>query len=84
MKMIIPCPFCGGRADTYQTEPMHSTWDEGWYIRCYNCSAELGCNVTHSGEIIGEFKSEDEAIAAWNKRVDIPDVRDTIQQYDWS
>ena len=81
MESIASCPFCGNKASTYQAEPMHSIQKEGWYVRCNVCSAELGCNVSRNGELIGEFASEAEAIMAWNKRYVNP--ADLLNHYAW-
>ena len=50
---IKPCPFCGGIAE------MCTYGDDEWLIYCKGCNAMV--------EIW--FKTEAEAIEAWNRRV---------------
>lgn len=55
-KELLPCPFCGGKAETLSyTYP-----DEGWQIGCVNINCLLP-------EMDG-FEDEKEAIKAWNTR----------------
>ena len=51
---LLPCPFCGGEADTVGNlgHP-----HESWLVTCAACQIELY-----------DFSSLDEAIAAWNRR----------------
>ena len=47
------CPFCGSKAEV-------TKWQEGWFIEC---------KAHRCGGTIGAYKTEAEAIEAWNKRV---------------
>jgi Lar family restriction alleviation protein len=49
---LLPCPFCGGKA---KLKTYYENIDHSIY--CEDCS--MGCD---------EYKSNKEAIAAWNKR----------------
>jgi Lar family restriction alleviation protein len=50
---LLPCPFCGGRAEFNKTLVEDSTY--GW-VQCTYCGAHF---IT---------KDRDEAISAWNRR----------------
>ena len=51
----LPCPFCGSNAITFIAQEM-------FYVSCVNedCIASVPMN---------SFSSEEDAIAAWNRRV---------------
>ena len=49
---LKPCPFCGGEAEI-------TKWHEGYFVEC----REQRCGGT-----IGAYKTEEEAIDAWNTR----------------
>ena len=49
---LKPCPFCGGEAEI-------TKWHEGYFAEC---------KKQHCGGTIGAYKTEEEAIEAWNKR----------------
>jgi Lar family restriction alleviation protein len=51
---LLPCPFCGGRAEFNKTFVEGST--DGW-VQCTYCGVHF---IT---------KERDEVIAAWNRRV---------------
>lgn len=52
---LKPCPFCGSKAITYQVEGQH-------YVSCENADCIVCVDMN-------SFASEDDAIAAWNRRV---------------
>lgn len=83
MEKMLPCPFCGAKANTYQAEPMHSVQDEGWYCRCSDCGAEIGFECNRKGGMFGIFASEAEAIEAWNKRYVHVHPADMLNHYAW-
>ena len=58
---LKPCPFCGGEASF--SDPMHAI--PGFQIGCMD---REGCDFSPYSLI---FKTEDEAVAAWNKRATI-------------
>ena len=58
---LKPCPFCG--ADPYTEEG----GTEGYYVSCPACLCVVGEAWGQSGGL-GLFKTEAEAIAAWNRR----------------
>jgi Lar family restriction alleviation protein len=58
---LKPCPFCGGEAGTQ--------FDDEPYYYCYHGSKGLyyaGCKKC--GASSRNYNTEEEAIAAWNKR----------------
>lgn len=55
MSELLPCPFCGGEAETLTAESMHGGYLFG--IMCNDCRSR--------GDV---YDTEDEAIAAWNTR----------------
>ena len=57
MSELLPCPFCGGEAETLTAESMHGGYLYG--IMCNDCRSR--------GDV---YNTEAEAIAAWNTRVD--------------
>ncbi len=60
---LLPCPFCGSRANIKR--------QDGYYIECSNikCDIKLGAAASKRYFYAGNFISEQEAIEAWNKRV---------------
>lgn len=55
---LKPCPFCGGT--DINCDHIEPSWtDDYWEIGCPDCGTWNSCN-----------KSKDEAIAAWNRRVE--------------
>lgn len=58
-EQLKPCPFCG--ADEDSGLHIETIWDdkEKFRIMCENCGAE-----------IGDFKTIEKAVEAWNKRVE--------------
>ena len=81
---LIPCPFCGSTEDVHllsrtRREPYLGRWYTQYYV---SCADEFdGC-----GAVSGYWGSEEEAIAAWNRRVaedaetTIYDLRDKLQR----
>lgn len=57
MSDLLPCPFCGGEAETLTAESMHVGYLFG--IMCNDCCSR--------GDVYG---TEAEAIAAWNNRTE--------------
>lgn len=51
MSKLLPCRFCGGEAFTY--------YDETWWV-------SHKCNCLGKYVVTKEYKTEVEAIAAWN------------------
>ena len=49
---LKPCPFCGGDAEI-------TKWHEGYFVEC---------KKQRCGGTIGAYKTEEEAIEAWNTR----------------
>lgn len=58
-KRLKPCPFCG--ADEESGVHIETIWDdkEKFRVFCENCGAE-----------IGDFKTLEQAVEAWNQRVE--------------
>ena len=68
---LKPCPFCGGAADIWRAHEGRTAW-----IACMGKCVVL---------VSKEYLSDDEAIAAWNRRADLaqpaqvqPDPRDEV------
>jgi len=55
MDKLKPCPFCGGEAEVLLDESSDYREHWEWYVSCIN-----DCPMY--------FKSEEEAIKAWNTR----------------
>lgn len=51
---LKPCPFCGEKPYTYT-----DGWRVWWGVKCPDCSC-----------IIGEYRTEKEAIEEWNRRAE--------------
>jgi len=64
MEELKNCPFCGGKAISRRRRPDH-IMNGKYFISCVECK-----NKTHY------YDSEEEAIAAWNKRVEV--IKDDI------
>lgn len=58
---LLPCPFCGSGAVTCEGDGM-------WYASCDSCSCSVGEAYDASAMPDHRFHSEDDAIAAWNRR----------------
>ena len=59
---LLPCPFCGGEAKIIEAY--------GWLVQCTSCFASVGQNCTEGGFLAGDYRTEAEAIAAWNSRAE--------------
>lgn len=57
---LKPCPFCGGKAELWMAHGDRTAW-----IACMS-----KCSVLVSKE----YKTDAEAIAAWNTRADAPEL----------
>lgn len=71
MTELLKCPFCGGTAETYSYEAEHDIYDKdtlGYVDTEYYTKYGIGC--PNCGCVIGEQNSEEQAIAAWNRRVE--------------
>lgn len=68
---IKNCPFCGGEAEVVEGRHMDGNmhYDE-YHVKCTKCGAMTGKYVT--GGYYGEWNTERDAIAAWNRRY-VPD-----------
>lgn len=58
MEILKKCPFCGGNAISRQRRPDHIMRGKH-FICCEDCKNKTGY-----------YDSEEEAVKAWNKRVD--------------
>jgi len=52
---LLPCPFCGGEAEIWRAHMERTAW--------------IGCMGKCSVLVSREYKTDAEAIAAWNTRV---------------
>ena len=73
MSELKPCPFCGDtddivveRKDCYECELDY------YVVKCDGCGLQLGFGL--------EFESEEEAIAAWNRRAQPENEPLTLEQ----
>ena len=57
---LLPCPLCGGEAMIRK-----SIW---FYVQCTTCPLELGASYDGDGNPDGEYWTEGDAVAAWNRR----------------
>jgi Lar family restriction alleviation protein len=57
MADLLPCPFCGHRAETQE----YGMRTEAWAVWCVECKAQME-----------SISTEAEAIAAWNRRAPDP------------
>lgn len=60
---LLPCPFCGGEAELHPTYDMDTNEVDGWFVWCDNGTCECKPET-------GQFFTEAEAIAAWNRRAE--------------
>jgi Lar family restriction alleviation protein len=60
---LLPCPFCGGAAYTVSTND-----ERMWFAGCRDCYCNVGESYDRSAMPEHMFSSEEEAIAAWNRR----------------
>lgn len=65
LKLILPCPFCGGRAAVEEV-------GNGPYVRfSVGCTTDGDCDGICMGyQSLTTFDRRSEAIAAWNRRSD--------------
>lgn len=58
---LKPCPFCGGMGIlNNESDKIVS------YVKCLTCGAETGLI-----KVSAEYSSDDKAIEAWNRRVNV-------------
>lgn len=66
------CPFCGGNAELKEAHYLESELPYS-YVHCTSVECALNHNTAHfSGG--SEDRNSRNAIAAWNKRLEIPEV----------
>lgn len=62
---LLPCPFCGDEAQVREVDG----YSPMFFVECINCDANVGAQTgTVRGLAIAAFHSEDDAVAAWNRR----------------
>ena len=69
MAELLPCPFCGGEADTYEYEAERNIYDPstlGYVDTEYYTKYGVGC--PECGCIVAEQTSIEKAITTWNTR----------------
>ena len=66
---LLPCPFCGSdNCWTHEVWNRHTDHAQGYYVECYDCGATKGAMIYHNGTWDGFYKTEAEAIEAWDRR----------------
>ena len=66
---LLPCSFCGSdNCWTHEVWNRHTDHAQGYYVECYDCGAMKGAMIYHNGTWDGFYKTEAEAIEAWNTR----------------
>lgn len=78
MSELLHCPFCGGKGSdagrqhrSYtRKEDINAWWSDGTPVETsYFCSC-ISCGASNRG-MLG-FQTQDEAVAAWNRRAEAP------------
>ena len=59
------CPFCGGKAMYFYRESKDS---HGW---SYEVDHGVSCNSIDCYANMGTYETKEEAISAWNRRVEV-------------
>lgn len=71
---LLPCPFCGSyNCWTHEIWNRHTDHAQGYYVECYDCGAAKGVLIYRNGTWDGFYKTETEAIEAWNRRANDAD-----------
>ena len=67
---LLPCPFCGGEAEVYEMQYGENGKYSVFGVFCVDDSkAELiGLSKYQHGHFIDNFRTEAEAVEAWNNR----------------
>lgn len=60
MTELLPCPFCGGKAELHALHDIRTDEVDGWFVWC---SKDNACAIQ---PMTGDYNTEAEAIAAWN------------------
>ena len=55
---------------THEVWNRHTDHAQGHYVECYDCGAAKGVLIYHNGTWDGFYKTEAEAIEAWNTRAE--------------
>ena len=68
MEKLKPCPFCGGNPQVVHIEPCihRPSRNHPLGVVCYKCDLFFGYDEDYGGE----FDTEEDAIKAWNRRVE--------------
>ena len=64
---LKPCPFCGGIVSVTDDMParLYNELEKAFCVICPACELIFGWDCDYGGQ----FSSQDEAIDAWNRRV---------------
>lgn len=75
------CPFCGGKAETYEYESSRDIYDSdtlGYVDTEYFTKYGVGCTLC--GCIVAEKNSEEEAIKAWNTKKPMERIVERLEE----
>lgn len=64
-KKLLPCPFCGGKAE------LENTWTAHYWVECKGCGAQMSdMALNRNADDLADHKaSMNDASHAWNKRI---------------
>ena len=67
---LKPCPFCGGDGVILARTKQVFDNSIGYIPLCTDCGCTVGSNIDTEFTAYTDFKTEQEAIEAWNRRVE--------------
>jgi len=68
-EQLLPCPFCGGKADLSKWQDGDDGLNDIWLIACEKCPAEMRADRQTCERLADLYPDQKDAvIAAWNAR----------------